>query len=336
MVRRFEAVGDAERAAKKKDEAGNKKREKQKRTPEQRDAEREDARRADEVLKRVLAYAALRRGGDAVPSYDEDDGWDPASGEARRARFDGTVAPAGDRTKDAAARVVTLRHAFRRATKATREVAKAKKPEHRDARCDAALLCGDERWRLVRVLAEEKKTRRERRDDEKDAAARELDGDAGTERTRDYEPADAPLLDAALGLAGFDDAFEKKVRKAPNKRSRAGRGGGEAGQARRRRPVASRAPPRLVDFGDFGCASFFSRRRVATPNVARTVPALLPPRRAVHARTRSFQKRDTNVGFILGHLRETPRSLPPQTLARCRPSRCLLSLCPGAHARFVC
>jgi hypothetical protein len=334
MVRRFEAVGDAERAAKKKDEAGNKKREKQKRTPEQRDAEREDARRADEVLKRVLAYAALRRGGDAVPSYDEDDGWDPASGEARRARFDGTVAPAGDRTKDAAARVVTLRHAFRRATKATREVAKAKPLEFRDARCDAALLCGDERWRLVRVLAEEKKTRRERRDDEKDkdaAREKELDGDAGTERMRDYEPADAPLLDAALGLAGFDDAFEKKVRKAPNKRPRAGRGGAEAGRARRRRPVASRAPPRLVDFGDFGCASFFSRRRVATPNVARTVPALLPPRRAVHARTRSFQKRDTNVGFILGHLRETPRSLPPQNTGTLSTFEMSSVIVPGGH-----
>ena len=82
---------------------------------------------------------------------------------------------------------------------------------------------------------------------------------------------DLPLFQAALGIGGFDERFESEVRA---KKSSQTRSVFFSRQDETRRP--------------FGCFLFFFLAR----------KALLPPRRASRARPRSFQKRQTIVGFI--------------------------------------
>ena len=108
-------------------------------------------------------------------------------------------------THTCAAKVVLIRHKFRRATPKER---RPSRDRARTACHDAAQLCGDTRWRLVFQLA------------------KEIPEDVGSEATGGGEPKkksrrnvvgkfgcnDQVLFDAALGLAGFDREFETKVR----------------------------------------------------------------------------------------------------------------------------
>ena len=162
---------------------------------------------------------------------------------------------------------------------------------------DAATLCGDVRWFLLRELAKtipddvgggdgEEATdadaagRRRRRRKEEEAVEEEG-------RPASTGVNDLCLFEAALGLGGFDEAFEAKV--------------------------SARVPPSALSRRRIVFVFFFGRRFFfffffffAAPDRKRSYPRVL----RFHARTRSFQKRDTNVGFYLGHLRETLRSLP--------------------------
>lgn len=111
-------------------------------------------------------------------------------------------------THACAAKVVLIRHKFRRATPKER---RPSRDRARTACHDAAQLCGDTRWRLVFQLAKEVP---------EDVGSAEATGANGGETKKKsrrnvvgkYGCNDRVLFDAALGLAGFDKEFELKVR----------------------------------------------------------------------------------------------------------------------------
>ena len=111
-------------------------------------------------------------------------------------------------THACAAKVVLIRHKFRRATPKER---RPSRDRARTACHDAAQLCGDTRWRLVFQLAKEVP---------EDVGSAEATGANGGETKKKsrrnvvgkFGCNDRVLFDAALGLAGFDKEFELKVR----------------------------------------------------------------------------------------------------------------------------
>mmetsp|Transcript_4110 Transcript_4110/g.11094 ORF Transcript_4110/g.11094 Transcript_4110/m.11094 type:complete len:653 (-) Transcript_4110:52-2010(-) len=117
-----------------------------------------------------------------------------------------------EKTHECAARVVLIRHKFRRATP------KEKRPKEngfwtRTACHDAAQLCGDTRWRLVYQLAMEipEDVGVEPADVETGAS-----GEGKRKKSRRnvvgrFGCNDQALFDAALGLSGFDEEFEAKA-----------------------------------------------------------------------------------------------------------------------------
>ena len=176
-------------------------------------------------------------------------------------------------THACAAKVVLIRHKFRRATPKER---RPSRDRARTACHDAAQLCGDTRWRLVFQLAKEIP----------EDVGSEATGGGGEPKKKSRRNVvgkfgcnDQVLFDAALGLAGFDKEFETKVRST----------------ALLRGSFIRFCFCDLV--GSFARPSFILR---PYPRVA-----LLSVRSLV------FSRRETNVGFFLGHLRETLRSLPP-------------------------
>lgn len=149
-----------------------------------------------ETLARAQAYAALRR-----HSGGED--W------------------SRERTHRAAARFPILRQALRRALSRDTKPARDKRAT---AGHDAAICCGHTRYFLVVALAKEVP-------DDVEVFASAVDGDAEGETDHAgglhgkvkkkkskrgvvgmFGVADLPLFEAALGLAGFDEDFEAKVR----------------------------------------------------------------------------------------------------------------------------
>jgi len=109
-------------------------------------------------------------------------------------------------THACAAKVVLIRHKFRRATPKER---RPSRDRARTACHDAAQLCGDTRWRLVFQLAKEIP----------EDVGSEATGGGGEPKKKSRRNVvgkfgcnDQVLFDAALGLAGFDKEFETKVR----------------------------------------------------------------------------------------------------------------------------
>ena len=107
-------------------------------------------------------------------------------------------------THACAAKVVLIRHKFRRATPKERRPSR----DRASTAChDAAQLCGDTRWRLVFQLAKEVP---------EDVGSAEATGANGGETKKKsrrnvvgkFGCNDRVLFDAALGLAGFDKEFE--------------------------------------------------------------------------------------------------------------------------------
>jgi hypothetical protein len=227
-------------------------------------ATEEERRAVGEVLRRALAYAALRRHG-----RDEH----------------GRGAPGRARTEAAAARLVMARQRFRGAT------AKADREDDVDARRDAAVACGDSRVALIRALAKEVP-------DDVDARGIAIsgaqeggqEGGQGKKKGRKlvvggFGARDLPLFEAALGLGGFDATFEAEVRPV------------RAANARRSLSCIS-LPPRVV----FGFVIPFYRPLSSNPAPARRVNlrplcALTPASRCPCA-VAVFSKRETNVGFF--------------------------------------
>ena len=185
-----------------------------------------------------------------------------------------------DAARAAAARAVLARHALRSAAgfspvptaAGTTRLVVADTPGR-----DAALACGDDRVHLIRELA--RRVPDDAQDGEADAesALEDASETASKKKKRRrqlvgaFGVGDLPLFQAALGIGGFDERFESEVRA---KKSSQTRSVFFSRQDETRRP--------------FGCFLFFFLAR----------KALLPPRRASRARPRSFQKRQTIVGFI--------------------------------------
>ena len=205
---------------------------------------------------------------------------------------------ASDAARAAAARAVLARHALRAAAGGNQAapdadpglslplpLVVADTPGR-----DAALACGDDRVHLIRELA-----RRVPDDVAADADAGDAAGaDAEKERKQKqrrkrrsvvgaFGVGDLPLFQAALGIGGFDERFEAQVR-------------------RRRRRVSSFFPssPGAAFFFSF---SFFFHG-------ALTPASRFPCANAV------FPKALDHRWIYLGHLRETPRSLPSLYIAR--------------------
>ena len=236
----------------------------------------EEAKRAERVVARAFALAALRRG-----------------------------ELASDAARAAAARAVLARHALRAAAGGNQRrlenapdtdpglphslpLVVADTPGR-----DAALACGDDRAHLIRELA--------RRVPDDVAAA---DADAGDAAGADAEKeqkqnqrrkrrsvvgtfgvGDLPLFQAALGIGGFDERFEAQVR-------------------RRRRRASSFFPssPGAAFFFFFVFSFFF--------HGALTPASRFPCANAVFPKALDYR------WIYLGHLRETPRSLPSLYIAR--------------------
>ena len=150
-----------------------------------------------ELMERIATHCAarVRLGTGAEPGADP---------ELRRC--------VTEKTHECAAKVVLIRHKFRRATP------KEKRPKEngfwtRTACHDAAQLCGDTRWRLVYQLAMEipEDVGVEPADVETGAS-----GEGKRKKSRRnvvgrFGCNDQALFDAALGLSGFDEEFEAKV-----------------------------------------------------------------------------------------------------------------------------
>ena len=209
---------------------------------------------------------------------------------------------ASDTARAAAARAVLARHALRAAAGFRERQTAAGRRVGVDslslpfADCldtpgrDAALACGNDRVHLIRELA-----RRVPDDVAADATSPAGGGDEKERKKRKrrnvvgaFGVGDLPLFQAALGIGGFDERFEAQVREA----------------SRTRGPVASfsfsfRHPEPVRVF-------FFSFARDG---------ALTPASRFTCA-TAVFPKAPDDGWIHLGHLRETPRSLPSLNIAR--------------------
>ena len=209
---------------------------------------------------------------------------------------------ASDTARAAAARAVLARHALRAAAGFREHQTAAGRRVGVDslslpfADCldtpgrDAALACGNDRVHLIRELA-----RRVPDDVAADATSPAGGGDEKERKKRKrrnivgaFGVGDLPLFQAALGIGGFDERFEAQVREA----------------SRTRGPVASfsfsfRHPEPVRVF-------FFSFARDG---------ALTPASRFTCA-TAVFPKAPDDGWIHLGHLRETPRSLPSLNIAR--------------------
>jgi len=185
-----------------------------------------------------------------------------------------------DSARAAAARAVLARHALRSAAgfspvptaAGTTRLVVADTPGR-----DAALACGDDRVHLIRELARRVPDDAQDGEDPAESALEDASETASKKKKRRrqlvgaFGVGDLPLFQAALGIGGFDERFESEVRA---KKSSQTRSVFFSRQDETRRP--------------FGCFLFFFLAR----------KALLPPRRASRARPRSFQKRQTIVGFI--------------------------------------
>ena len=235
-------------------------------------ATREERRAVGEALRRAIAYAALRRHG-----RDEH----------------GRGAPGRARTEAAAARLVMARQTFRGAT------AKADRDET-DARRDAAVACGDSRVALIRELAKEVP-------DDVDARGIAKEGAQGKTKGRrllvgGFGARDLPLFEAALGIGGFDATFEAEVRP-------------EMGPPVR---IASLSRVSVFSRLSLSSRSFPSSSdpsldaSLDASRVARTFArsALLPPRRAIRARSRFFQSARRMLDFFRTPPRNTAEPFP--------------------------
>ena len=185
-----------------------------------------------------------------------------------------------DSARAAAARAVLARHALRSAAgfspvptaAGTTRLVVADTPGR-----DAALACGDDRVHLIRELARRVPDDAQDGEDPAESALEDASETASKKKKQRrqlvgaFGVGDLPLFQAALGIGGFDERFESEVRA---KKSSQTRSVFFSRQDETRRP--------------FGCFLFFFLAR----------KALLPPRRASRARPRSFQKRQTIVGFI--------------------------------------
>jgi len=183
-----------------------------------------------------------------------------------------------EKTHECAARVVLIRHKFRRATP------KEKRPKEngfwtRTACHDAAQLCGDTRWRLVYQLAMEIP-------EDVGVEPADVETGAGGEGKRKksrrnvvgrFGCNDQALFDAALGLSGFDEEFEAKVGVEP---------------------------------------ALFARTNTNTflfyPPGTRFAMRPYPRAALLSVRELGFFKARDECWIFLGHLRETLWSLPPQ------------------------
>jgi hypothetical protein len=182
-----------------------------------------------------------------------------------------------DSARAAAARAVLARHALRSAAgfspvptaAGTTRLVVADTPGR-----DAALACGDDRVHLIRELARRVPDDAQDGEDPAESALEDASETASKKKKRRrqlvgaFGVGDLPLFQAALGIG---ERFESEVRA---KKSSQTRSVFFSRQDETRRP--------------FGCFLFFFLAR----------KALLPPRRASRARPRSFQKRQTIVGFI--------------------------------------
>lgn len=192
-----------------------------------------------------------------------------------------------DGARAAAARAVLARHALRAAAGGNQAGLSLPVPlvvADTPGR-DAALACGDDRVHLIRELA-----RRVPDDVAADADAGDAAGSEKEEKERKQKQrrkrrsvvgafgvGDLPLFQAALGIGGFDERFEAQVR-------------------RRRRQ-------KRVIFFPLVVFSFFFHG-------ALTPASRFPCANAV------FPKALDHRWIYLGHLRETPRSLPSLYIAR--------------------
>lgn len=200
-----------------------------------------------------------------------------------------------DGARAAAARAVLARHALRAAAGGNQAGLSLPVPlvvADTPGR-DAALACGDDRVHLIRELA-----RRVPDDVAADADAGDAAGSEKEEKERKQKQrrkrrsvvgafgvGDLPLFQAALGIGGFDERFEAQVR-------------------RRRRRASSFFPssPGAAFFFFFVFSFFF--------HGALTPASRFPCANAV------FPKALDHRWIYLGHLRETPRSLPSLYIAR--------------------
>ena len=199
-----------------------------------------------------------------------------------------------DGARAAAARAVLARHALRAAAGGNQAGLSLSVPlvvADTPGR-DAALACGDDRVHLIRELA-----RRVPDDVAADADAGDAAGSEKEEKEQKQKQrrkrrsvvgafgvGDLPLFQAALGIGGFDERFEAQVR-------------------RRRRQKRVIFFPLVARRGFFFVFSFFFHG-------ALTPASRFPCANAV------FPKALDHRWIYLGHLRETPRSLPSLYIAR--------------------
>ena len=236
----------------------------------------EEAKRAERVVARAFALAALRRG-----------------------------ELASDAARAAAARAVLARHALRAAAGGNQAAPDAGLSDaglslpvplvvaDTPGR-DAALACGDDRVHLIRELARRVPDDVAADADAGDAAGSDAEKEQKQKQRRKrrsvvgaFGVGDLPLFQAALGIGGFDERFEAQVR-------------------RRRRRASSffpSSPGAAFSFFLFFVFSFFFHG-------ALTPASRFPCANAV------FPKALDHRWIYLGHLRETPRSLPSLYIAR--------------------
>lgn len=223
--------------------------------------------RLSAVLESVAALASERR----REAIEFETLRNPNPGKPKKPTKPNKMTKAAKRAAACASRVVMARHAFRRATP------KDRRPR-RDlsvvAGHDAATLCGDVRWFLLRELAKTIPDDVGGGDGEEATDADAAGGGGGGEKKKKpskkkvvgvYGVNDLCLFEAALGLGGFDEAFEAKV-------------------------SARSLRPRFLDDGSFSCFFsvegffFFFFFRGARPQ------ALLPPRLAFPCENAVFPK----------------------------------------------